>query len=168
MEQVDNDNQANPADGSQALPPGGNRRKISGLVVDKQSQFKMAIACLSLIMLPSLITSITLLADLALEAGRLADTAIPANEIAQLLAARALNYGFIIVAVFCIFAGVSIMLSLRLSNHVIGPVARLETHVRDMIDGTYEERRELRKGDYLKNLGELLNELAVRLRSKNG
>ena len=143
------------------------RRSVAGLIVNKHTQFKLAVACSSLLLLPTLITTLTLISDMGVEVMRMGEAGSSGVEIAQFVIDRAYVYGLIIVGVFAFFAAASMVLSLKLSNHLVGPVARLEKQVEEMIKGNYERRRDLRKGDYLKNLGDLLNQLAESLRDSN-
>lgn len=150
-----------------AEPTHFRRRTLSGLIVNKHAQFKMAVACSSLLLLPALITTLTLMSDLGLDVLRMSNGGAPGPEIAQFVIDRSYLYGLIITGVFLFFAAASMILSLKLSNHLVGPVSRLEKQIEDMIEGKYEHRGDLRKGDYLKNLGDLLNQLSERLRKKS-
>ena len=142
------------------------RRPFTGLIVDKHTQFKTAVACSSLLLLPTLITTLTLLSDLGLSAMRMSEAGASGVDIAQFVLDKAYLYGLIIAGVFAFFAAASMFLSLKLSSHLVGPVARLERQIEEMIGGKYEKRGDLRKGDYLKNMGDLLNQLAEHLRHK--
>lgn len=120
-------------------------------------------ACSSLILLPALICAVTFIADLAIEARQMAEASATGEEIATALTGWAITYSLITIGVFLVCAIASMILSLKLSNGMIGPVHRLEAQVEKMLNGVYEPIPALRKGDYLKNLGESLNELAKRL-----
>jgi hypothetical protein len=138
------------------------RRVFKGLIVSKQYQFKIAVMCSSLLLLPSLVSSVTLIADLALEARRMVDAGSPAEEIATQLSGLAFTHALWVVAAFVICAAISIFVSLRFSNEMIGPVARLEDQVDQMLNGHFKKIPPLRKDDYLKGLGEKLNALAAK------
>lgn len=142
------------------------RRRLSGLIVNKAAQFKLAVLCSSILLLPSLIVSISLLSALVMEAAEMAGTGAAAADIVNFLIERGYTYAWIILGGFLFFSAISAFLSLRLSNQMIGPVARLENQVEEMLKGNYEPRAPLRKNDYLENLGQLLNQLAAK-RSKS-
>lgn len=143
------------------------RRGIGGLIVNRTTQLKLAVACSTLILLPSLVVTLTLLGDLGADAITLGQNTPAGMELANVMVEKLFRAGLIIVGVFVVFSAASILLSLKLSNHIVGPVGRLESQVKRMIDGDYAHRGELRKGDYLITLGELLNELAAKLRGRS-
>jgi len=137
------------------------RKSFSGLVVNKQVQFKLAVACSSVLLLPSLILTVSLLSRLSIDTLALANAGVSSADLGQFVLDRAFRDALIALGTFTFFGALSMFLSLKLSNQMVGPVQRLEIQLKDMIAGKFEPRSPLRKGDYLKNLGDLINELSA-------
>lgn len=142
------------------------KRKTFGFMWTKRNQFRAAMSCSGLLLIPSLTASVYLVSQLALEINRLAQLGTSSALIAESAVKMAYVDCWLIVGVFSFFAAASFILSLRLSNQVTGPVQRMENHVRKLTNDDYSVTTTLRKGDYLLPLARLLNGLSAHLKNK--
>lgn len=149
-----------------AIPTERKRRDLRGLVVDRRLQYKLAVGCASLLLLPALVICLGLTNDLVREAVARANEGASALALAELVMQKAFVMASVTTGVFLVLSIVSIYLSLRMSNAIVGPVHRLENQVRGMLNGDFSNRPDLRKDDYLKEFSELLNQLSEKLEKK--
>ncbi len=69
--------------------------------------------------------------------------------------------GAFALGLFCIILGI------RLSNRLYGPLIPLQRHIRNLIEGHYGSRVVLRRNDELTELRDSLNELAAVLEARH-
>lgn len=58
---------------------------------------------------------------------------------------------------------ISLIYGLRLSHQIYGPLIPIQRHIRNLVDGNYSSRIQLRKGDEFQELEGSLNALAEHL-----
>lgn len=89
-----------------------------------------------------------------------------AHNLRQILAARDKEFlSIIIVSILVIILGGS-FLTILFSNHVAGPAFRIGNALKQITEGDYSVRVQLRKGDQLKSLAEDLNEFVAKLENE--
>jgi methyl-accepting chemotaxis protein len=71
----------------------------------------------------------------------------------------------ILVSILVVILGVS-FLTITFSNRVAGPAFRIRNVLKQIIEGDYSVRVQLRKGDQLKGLAEDLNQFITKLENK--
>ena len=147
-------------------PRPAGRRYWRGLIVDKQTQFKVAVTCSSLLLIPSLVAALTFTTDIALEARRLAESGADAGEVASALGSLAVTDAGLMIVVYAICAAIQMVVSLRLTNALIGPIRRMEAQLDGMLEGNYDIIPPPRQNDYLKSFGDKMNRLAERGQGK--
>jgi methyl-accepting chemotaxis protein len=126
------------------------------IIIDRSFQFRYLIFCLALTAVLLLLFSGVMLIVVKRLSGWWASPLV-IEEVVRLLVANGL---------FILLVGVSMgVYALFISHRIAGPAFRLETAIRQMLKGDYEQEIKLRRKDYLSNIASVLNDLLKRLRS---
>lgn len=75
--------------------------------------------------------------------------------------------GLLVTFELLLIAPLVILVGLRLTHRVVGPLVRISRAVRQMAEGDFAVHLKLRRGDALVELADAVNALAASLRSRN-
>lgn len=72
-------------------------------------------------------------------------------------------WGIALLSAVLVLSISSLILALRQSHRVAGPIYKIDQFLEDLVDGHFEARLQLRENDEMQEIAEKLNELAKRL-----
>jgi signal transduction histidine kinase len=141
----------------------GNRRSSTGWLIDPKHQLRFAfyligggITALMLICL-YLLVALEKNIQVVLENGQ-----VPA-DVSEALLDHVSRAELNVTGISLLLMVASILTGVRLSHRIYGPIVQFRRHVRNMINGDYSSRVNLRDHDQFFELSEDLNELAEKL-----
>ena len=143
--------------------PSLGRRKIKNILLAPKAHFGTAIFIFALgflfisilfgVLLFRLNDMIQTLASLAQDPEQAA--AATANTSIVLMT----TYCFLLLSFLCS----ALFLGLTITHRYLGPMVPIQRHVKNLLEGKFDKRIQLRKNDQFKELAEDLNRLAARL-----
>lgn len=144
------------------------RRKLRNLLIAPKTQFRTAIIIFSLgflfisIVFGNLLYRLNdLIFTLADMAGDPVHAAAATSSTTTVLV---LTYIFLLVGFLCS----ALYLALTITHRYLGPMVPILKHVKGLLEGDFQNRIYLRKGDEFQELAADLNRLAEQLQKKSG
>jgi methyl-accepting chemotaxis protein len=144
-----------------------HRRSFLGLVVRPERQLRYALLFVGGAMLS--VTALVALTGIVFNhtLKNLADNGQIQTDIGLLLKDTMIIPFFILVLGAFAIGTISILLGIKYSNRVYGPLIPLQRHIQNLKEGHYGSRAILRRNDELTELRDSLNELAAILEARH-
>jgi len=151
-----------------SAPKGKAQRSFKNFLLNPLLQVKLGMYCIIL----SVVFAIALGAILYSNFAELIDSVVLMTDLEDDVRDLFLSYWkstqIWIYLIFLIYLGSTIAVSIMYTHKLIGPTIAFKRHVRSLIDGKYNARTYLRKGDAFVELGEELNNLSQQMEEAGG